>query len=183
MSAVLPRVWGFQLSGRYIGQSGRPFSAVINGDVNGDDVTNNDLAFIFDPADPSTPSAIAAGMRTVLDNPDNYFRDYLQANLGQIASRNGGRNPWNDKIDIRISRDFGLLRGHRAELIADIYNFANLLNSDWGATLQTGNQALLTVRGFDPNAQRYIYQVNENFGTIREGGAPYQIQLGVRYWF
>lgn len=183
VSAVLPRVWGFQLSGRYIGQSGRPFSAVMGGDVNGDDITNNDLAFIFDPADPSTPAAVAQGMQAVLDNPDNYFRDYLQANLGQIASRNGGRNPWNDKIDIRIARDFGLLRGHRAELIADIYNFANLLNSDWGATLQTGNQALLTVRGFDPDTQRYTYQVNENFGTIREGGDPYQIQLGVRYWF
>jgi len=76
-----------------------------------------------------------------------------------------------------------MLQGHRAEFIADVYNFANLLNSDWGATYQTGNRALLTVRGFDPDALRYIYQVNENFGVIQPGGAPYQIQLGVRYWF
>jgi len=75
LSAVLPRVWGFQLSGLYIGQTGRPISGVISGGVNGDDIANNDLAFVFDPDDPATPPAIAQGMRRVLENPDNRFRD------------------------------------------------------------------------------------------------------------
>ncbi len=90
IAGSLPPVVGFVLSLRYVGISGRPISAVINGDINGDEVNGNDLAFIFDPDDPSTPGDVAAGMRTVLDNPDNVAREYLQKNLGQIASRNGG---------------------------------------------------------------------------------------------
>ncbi len=185
VSAISPSMWGFRFSGRYVGQSGRPISAVIAGDVNGDDIANNDLAFVFDPDSPSTPENLREGMRRVLDNPDNRFRSYLQSNLGQIADRNGGRNPWFGQIDVRVSRDFGVPRtpGHRVEVVADIYNFANLLNSDWGGRYDVGNQTLLTVRGFDPEAQRFTYQVNENFGVIRTGGDPYRIQIGGRYWF
>ena len=50
----------------------------MNGDINGDEATSNDLAFVFDPANPSTPAAIAASMRKVLDNPRNVARDYLR---------------------------------------------------------------------------------------------------------
>jgi len=185
MSAIGPEFWGFRFSARYVGQTGRPISAVINGDVNGDDIANNDLAFVFDPNSPETPEALRAGMRKVLDNPDNRFRSYLLDNLGQIASRNGGRNPWYGQVDVRASRVFNIPRtpSHRIEFAADIYNFANLLNSEWGGQFDVGNQTLLTVRSFDRATQRFNYQVNENFGVIRKGGDPYRIQLGGRYWF
>ena len=80
------------------------------------------------------------------------------------------------------------------EIGLDIFNFANLLNSGWGAEYQLpigiSNQnpvvqrvPLLNVTGFDQATRRYTYSVNENFGVLTKGGTPYQIQLSARYAF
>ena len=194
VAGVLPPVLGFRLSGRYVGSTGRPFTAVVNGDLNGDESNGNDLAFVFDPDDPATPADVAASMRKVLANPDNVARDYLRANLGRVATRNGATVPWVGRMDVRLARAVPTVRGQRVELSADVFNFANLLNRRWGAQrlLPVGiseqnpvNQRvpLLNVVGFDQTTQRYRYTVNENFGVLTRGGDPYQIQLGARYAF
>jgi len=180
----LPSLLGIRVSGSYVAQSGTPFSLVANQDINGDGSANNDLAFVFDPADPSTPPAIAEAMQRVLDNPENLARDYIRANLGQIAERNGGRAPWSGRLDIRATRGFPTFGGHRAEITADVFNFLNLLNSEWGGRKNLGvRQTLLQVESFDPATQRFNYAVNENVGVTRTTGNPYQIQLSVRYLF
>ena len=180
----LPEAWGFRLSARYEGQSGTPFSLMMGSDITGDGQGNNNLAFAFDPADPATPADVAAAMERVLANPDNLAADYIRASLGQIAARNGGRNPWMNRLDVRASRFFDTVRGQRAEVVVDVFNFANLLNSDWGATRNLGSrQTLLNVTGFDEARQDYIYSVNENVGTTGLSGRPWEIQLGFRYHF
>jgi len=190
----LPPLAGFVLSVRYVGTSGRPFSAVVNGDINGDEVSGNDLAFIFDPDDPATPADVAEGMRAVLGNPDNVAHDYLQKNLGQIASRNGATAPWNSRVDLRLAKAFHLYKAQSIEFTVDVFNFLNLLNSDWGglyllpAGISTQNPVLqriplLNVVGFDQGTQRYRYAVNRNFGVPQKQGDPYTIQTGARYVF
>jgi len=194
IAGSLPPVVGFVLSVRYVGISGRPFSAVINGDINGDEVNGNDLAFVFNPDDPNTPADIAAGMRTVLNNPDNVARDYLKANLGQIASRNGASAPWNSRVDLRLAKAFRIYKAQAIEFTIDVFNFMNLLNSDWGGQyllplgISTQNPVLqriplLNVVGFDQATQRYRYTVNQNFGVVQKQGDPYTIQIGARYMF
>ena len=125
---ILPSVWGFRLSGSYVGISGRPYSLIVNGDVNGDGTSNNDLAFVFDPNDPSTPADIAAAMKRVLANPANRARDYITQNLGRIASRNGGWSPLRAQTDLRLARDLTLTNRQAVELTLDVFNVANLLN-------------------------------------------------------
>lgn len=191
---TLPALAGFRVSGRYVGSTGRPFSLVVNGDINGDDYNGNDLAFLFDPDDPSTPPDVAASMRRVLANPDNAAADYIRRNLGSIAGRNAVFAPWVWRLDARVSRPVRTLGRQRAELVVDVYNLANLLNADWGGQylLPGGISAsnavqqrltLLNVTGFDPATRRYRYSVNENVGVLRKQGDPYQIQLGLRYAF
>ncbi|TVP43259.1 MAG: TonB-dependent receptor [Gemmatimonadales bacterium] len=180
----LPEYWGFRLSARYEGQSGTPFSLMTGSDITGDGQGNNNLAFVFDPADPNTPAEVAAAMERVLANPDNLAADYIRASLGQIAPRNGGRNLWGNRLDVRASRFFPTVAGHRAEVVVDVFNFANLLNSDWGANRNLGSrQTLLNITGFDQERQDYVYSVNENVGTTGLSGRPWEIQLGVRYHF
>lgn len=181
----LPKVWGFRLSGRYIARSGTPVALMVNRDLNGDFIAGNDLAFVFDPDDPATPPDIAASMRKVLDNPDNLLRDYIRDNLGRIAERNGGRAPWRHNIDVRLTREFQLRQGQRTELLVDVFNFANLLNDEWGGYRNIGNkQNLLIVDGFDHETQRFIYSVNENIGVVEQkSGDGYRIQVGLRHSF
>lgn len=180
----LPETWGFRFSARYEGQSGTPFSLMVGSDINGDGQGNNDLAFVPDPNDPATPSAIAEAMRRVLANPNNLARDYIAANLGRVAPRNGGYNPWTHRLDVRASRFFNTVRGQRVEIVADIFNLPSLLNRNWGGQRSLGTrQTLLNVTGFDRQRQQYIYTVNENVGVTQLSGNPYQIQLGARYHF
>ena len=181
----LPAIWGFRASARYVGASGRPFSLVVSRDVNGDATPNpNDLAFIFDPNDPNTPAAVASGLRTLIDNPNSVISEYLRKNAGRIAERNALYNPFQQRLDVRVSKTIGTVRGQAAELTIDIFNFANLLNNDWGS-VQTlgGSQSLLNVTGFDQATRRYRYTVNQNAGVLRKTGDPYQIQAGLSYKF
>lgn len=194
VAGSFPPLYGFVFTVRYVGASGRPFSAVVNGDINGDESNGNDLAFIFDPDNPSTPANIAASMRKVLDNPDNVAREYLQENLGQIASRNGARAPWSSRLDVRLARAFHIHGPQALEVSVDVFNFLNLLNNDWGGQyllpvgISTQNPVLqriplLNVVGFDQATQEYRYTVNENFGVLQKQGDPFVIQLGARYIF
>jgi len=189
--ADVPVRWGITLGARYVGASGRPFSLTVNGDINGDDYSGNDLAFVFDPDDPSTPPDIAAAMRRLLDNKNSVARDYIRHNLGRIADRNAGSAPWTNRVDVRAAKRFSLGR-QGVDLVVDVYNFANLLNSKWGGQFllpqgisasnpTTQQLQLLNVVGFDQAKKRYRYTVNENVGVLRKQGNPYQIQLGVRY--
>ena len=71
-----------------------------------------------------------------------------------------------------------------AELTIDIFDFANLLNKNWGSVQNLGgSQALLNVTGFDQATRRYRYTVNQNAGVLRKTGDPYQIQAGLSYEF
>lgn len=194
IAGTLPVFLGVTVGVKYVGASGRPISAIVNGDINGDESTSNDLAFVFDPDDPSTSTTVAAAMHRVLDNPRNVARDYLRKNVGRIASRNGAFAPWTERIDLRATRDINTVRGQRLTVGLDIFNVANLLNSNWGAEYQLpvgiSNQnpvvqrlPLLNVTGFNQTTKQYIYTVNENFGVLQRAGNPYQIQLSLRYGF
>ncbi len=185
---------GVTISARYLGTSGRPFSLVVDGDINGDEANGNDRAFLFDPDDPRTPADVAASMRRVLGNPANVARRYIAAHLGEVAGRNTLTAPWSNRIDVRLARPVAVRRAgivRHVEVLVDVFNLGHLLNRRWGAQslLPVGISAqnpvvnrvpLLRVVGFDPAAQRYRYTVNESAGVLTRGGDPYQVQVGVR---
>lgn len=182
--ASLPPIKGFVLSGSYVGITGAPITLKVNRDINGNGSSGDDLAFIFDPNDPSTPENIREGMINVLNNPDNLLRDYIANNLGTRANRNGAFNPFYGVINLRLMKAVSIVKNHKLELSADVFNFANLLNNEWGASsLLGGNQTLLNVTGFNQTSQQFDYRVNENIGRGLANGTPYQLQIGARYVF
>ncbi|WP_233636073.1 TonB-dependent receptor [Hymenobacter setariae] len=182
-----PSFKGFVLSGRFTGIGGTRYSLTVDSDINGDFVggpgTDNDLAFVFDPSNPNTPAAVATAMQKVLANPDNRAVDYIRSSLGTIAARNGGVNPFSGTFDVRLQKTFKTFKNQGFTLSVDAFNFANLLNKNWGVNYNLSQQNLLTATGFDQTTRRYTYRVNENVGTTNQNGTPYQIQLGARYSF
>jgi len=188
MYGATPSWKGFVLSGKFSGMNGTRYSLVVNGDLNGDFLggtgsTNNDLAYVFDPADVKTPTAMATAMQQVLNNPSNRASAYIREYAGIIADRNGGINPFFGTVDLRLAKAVRLYKTQALVLSVDVFNFANLLNKGWGGNYNLGNQNLLNITGFDQAKKQYIYSVNQNVGVINRGGTPYQIQLGVRYTF
>jgi len=176
----LPELYGFVLSGSYVGISGSPINVIVNRDIMGTSTSRDELAYIFDPNDASTPANIAEGMTTVLNNSENQYADYLRDNLGSRASRNSLRDTFTGIINLRLSREISL-PGFNAEILLDAFNVGNMINNEWGFTSRFGSrQTLLNVTGFDQDTQQYEYSVNENFGVKRLNGTPYQLQLGIR---
>lgn len=182
-----PSVKGFVFSGRFTGIGGTRYSLLVDADINGDFVggpgSDNDLAFVFDPNNPTTPTSLKASIEKILNNPDNRAKDYIRSSLGKIADRNGGSNPFSGIFDVRLAKTFKTYKKQALTLSVDVFNFANLLNKDWGVNYNLGNQSLLFVTGFNQATQNYNYRVNENVGVVRQNGTPYQIQLGGRYSF
>jgi hypothetical protein len=181
----LPSFYGVNVGVRYSGLGGTRYSLRVNGNVNGDFVSSNDLAFVFDPADPNTSAAIAEGIENVLNNENNLARDCIREQLGTIAMRNGCENDFFGTWDLRVSRKFNFSSQSSTgiELSLDVFNVANLIDREKGTTKNLGDQNLLTIRGFDPVTEQYIYAVNQNVGVINPGGTPWQFQVSARVFF
>ncbi|MFC3561766.1 TonB-dependent receptor [Pedobacter jamesrossensis] len=181
---TLPTFYGITVGVRYSGIGGTRYSLLAGGNINGDFVATNDLAFVFDRNNPSVPQAIRTGLQTLLDNPDasQSLKDYIIKYSGQIAERNGGINKFFGIVDLRLAKKFKIYKTHNIEVSGDIFNLGNLLNKKWGVNETLGTQALYAVTGFDNTAKAYSYRVN-NTGIVNPSGNPYQFQIGLRYGF
>jgi len=156
--------------------SGLPFTPTVSGDVNGDGLFN-DRAFIFHPTG-GADSAVANGMTRLLDRTPGSIRACLTRQLGRVAARNSCRGPWSPSLDAHveiIAR--GDVDSRRLLVAVTASNLTAGLDyllhgagglRGWGQyPLVDGT--LLQVRGFDPAARAFRYEVNPNFGRRPAG--------------
>ncbi|GAO45165.1 TonB-dependent receptor [Flavihumibacter petaseus] len=180
-----PTFWGVSIGLRFSGIGGTRYSMVVNGNVNGDFVASNDLAYVYDPNDAATPQYLKDGINAILDNPnvEKSAKEYIRKSFGKIAERNGGVNPFYGVFDLRLSKKFRTFKRQYIEVSGELFNVANMLKRDWGVNHNLGATTLYTIKGFDPAVNQYKYSVNTNAGVSSLSGNPYQLQLGVRYGF
>ncbi|MFL5746021.1 MAG: carboxypeptidase regulatory-like domain-containing protein [Niastella sp.] len=181
---TLPTFYGVSVGVRYSGIGGTRYS-LASGNVNGDFVATNDLAYIYDINDSKVAEKYRTGISAILDNPDasESYKKYIRKSMGQVAERNGGINRFNGVWDVRVAKKFNLWKKQYVELSGDIFNVENLLNKNWGASRNLGKQSIYQTQGFDNVSQNYDYKVQTNTGVITKGGNPWQIQIGIRYGF
>lgn len=192
-----------QVSLIYKGESGKTYMYVYDGDVNGDGFAGlysssrtNDLIYV-----PSNSSELA--FRSADD--ERLFNELvaldscLQDARGTIMERNSCRAPFEHFLDLRIVQGVSTPQG-TFDIVLDVFNVLNLLNSDWGihkGPVFETNQ-LLRTRGRendDPNGRILFtydgFRATDSSGTQRavlpyslfSSDSRYQIQLGVRYRF
>jgi hypothetical protein len=182
---TLPSFYGVSIGVRYSGIGGTRYSMVVGGNVSGyyRTTANNNLAFIPDLNDTSNPMVV--DIMKILNNPDaaDSYKTYIRNSSGKIAERSGGINGFFGTWDIRAAKKFKVYNKHAMELSADIFNFTNLLNKDWGTRKVLGNQTIVTPNSFDQDKKEFGYNVNANSGVITPSGTPWQIQVGLRYSF
>jgi outer membrane receptor protein involved in Fe transport len=182
---TLPTFYGVSVGVRYSGIGGTRYSLAVNGNVNGDFVTSNDLAYIFDVNDTKVAEKYRTGIANILNNPNvsRSVKKYIEKSNSGIAERNGGINRFNGVWDVRVAKKFSIWKKQYIELSGDVFNVENLINKTWGASKNLGKQNIYTLKTFDKDAKAYGYDVNPNTGLITPGGNPWQIQIGVRYGF
>ena len=184
--------WGnVSLQSRF--QSGARYTPSASGDINGDGYSN-DRAFVFNPSATTTDSATAAGMAQLLRSAPSHARSCLERQLGVVAGRNSCVGPWSmTQLNMSISPDayrFGfrnrgtftlLLTNIGAGLDQALHGSSKL--HGWGQSAFP-DPRLLTVRGFDPMANRFTYTVNPLFGNTAQFRntfrSPFMLTLDVR---
>jgi hypothetical protein len=186
----------------YEGSPNYATSYYVQGDVNNDGITYNDLMFV--PANSSQIKlANATGdtrTQTELWNQLDAFianNPYLFSRRGQFAERNAYVLPWTHKVDLNFTQDVRFTVGknkHTLRFTADIYNFTNLLNKDWGVYYVPTTTTPLVFSKIDTDGKTPVYTfpymdaVNKipytrAYKPSPSLGSRYQIQLGVRYLF
>ena len=186
----------------YEGSPNYATSYTVQGDVNGDGQTSNDLMFV--PANSSQIKLINASgdtrSQTELWNQLDAFisnNPYLFSRRGQFAERNAYILPWTHKLDLNFTQDVRFTVGknkHTLRFTADIYNFTNLLNKDWGVYYVPTTTTPLVFQKIDTDGKTPVYTfpymdaVNKipytrAYKPSPSLGSRYQIQLGVRYLF
>ena len=209
-TANLP--YGLAVSLVYVGQSGLPYTYVVNGDANGDGVGNLVAPFdrqqsdpVYVPRGPADISLVrdstTSGSNTVLvADPaaagalQRFIsqQDCLNTARGEILPRNRCRNPWQNLLNARVAKDIGLTGAHTVSLTLDVFNVLRLLSSNWGLVRQTGtfagagteNVPLLKLRGQDAVLGRNLYQLTlPARDAINVDASRWRLQFGVRYGF
>lgn len=180
-----PSFWGISVGLRFTGIGGTRYSLAVSGNMNGDFVSSNDLAYVYDPNDVNTPDYLREGIQAILDNPEaeQSVKDYIRKSFGKVAERNGGVNGFYGTFDLRLDKTFKIYKTHAIEASVDIFNLLNLLNKDWGVDHSLGKQNIYSIKSFDPVQKQYVYNVNYNTGISSLSGNPWQIQIGLRYKF
>jgi hypothetical protein len=164
-------LFSLALTGR--ASSGLPFTPVVAGDVNGDGLSN-DRAFIFSPT--SSDPTIASGMSQLLSSASSRVKKCLTSQTGTIAGRNSCDGPWTATAAATLTLNPEKLGwDNRTTLSLNISNpFAGVDELVHGASHMQGwgqpatpDPTLLRVRGYDPVANAFEYDVNQRFGDTR----------------
>lgn len=199
----------------YIVEQARPFTYSYGGDLNGDRVNNNDLLFVPMKASdlrfvPITQTLITGGPSLVLytaaqqEEAYDKFIDqdpYLSGRRGQYVERNSNVLPMLHRLDLSVTQDFYLkIAGKRNsfQFRADILNFTNFINRDWGVSQRATNPNILSVSQAPNSGNNFIpgYQMalqTDNLGkrfltrdTIQNNASVFdvwQAQFTLRYTF
>ena len=190
------------------GANGGTGSYAYSGDVNNDGLNTNDLIYV--PTNASEILLVSApGVATDTRTPaiiwaqlDAYINQdaYLSKRRGQYAERNGLLLPFYRKLDLNFTQDFFVsVKGKRntLRLTADILNFGNLINPNWGIFKIPNRAAVLNLVRIEttgPNQGMPVYSfpylnatnqipLTSTFQNSTAQGSRYQVQFGVRYIF
>ena len=162
-------------------RSGSPYTPMVASDINGDGYAN-DRAYI--PAASNDP--LSNSVTSLLSSATPEARRCLERQLGSLAARNSCQGPWYSTASMSIAfNPIKVRMPRRATLSFQLSNplgAADLLmhgSSDlrgWGQPTIPDAQ-LLYVRGFDQQNKRYIYEVNQRFGSTNQAFGAFRVPV------
>lgn len=155
----------------YIGEQANPFSYTYGGDLNGDRINGNDLLFVplkgsdlrFNPITQNVGGSTLV-LYTEADQQvafDKYIEQdsYLSGRRGQYVERNSNVLPMLHRIDLSITQDFYInIKGKRNsfQFRADILNFTNFINRDWGISQRATAPNILSVASAPSSSNNFV---------------------------
>jgi hypothetical protein len=159
-------------------------------------VTGTNSRFL--PYIPNVSSATADPRVTYAPNFDFIgFQNFIQNSelnefQGQIAPKNIAETPWVHKLDLSVRQEVPLPFGGKMELLADVENVLNLIDSDLGTIRQVGfpySAPIVNVTCSNAACTNYVYanRTGTTFTAPVEAtqinGSLWGVRFGVRVKF
>jgi hypothetical protein len=118
----------------------------------------------------------------------------LKKYAGQIAPRNAFNSPWFTRLDLHLEQEIPtFIGGSKISVFADISNFTNLINKNWGQQLRASfpyNKVVTTVTCVAAGANscaQYKYTAYNPNSTVQDSlitlPSLYTIRIGARVTF
>lgn len=197
----------------YTGRSGRHFSYVF-GSGNQNVIDGNPGPFgghlfadygsegdtpgtqlFYVPTGPSDP--LVTGDPTFLGHLDEFISstDCLNAYRGTAVTRNNCQTSWVNVLSLRLMQEITFAGDFKLDLMLDIENFGNLLNSDWGRVdsypapsnvapaivdIVGGQYVLTPFASYDSSVGAASIVPRPQIAALP---SVYRVQLGVRFRF
>jgi hypothetical protein len=187
--------WDTTIGAVYEGAAGHPYSVLYNGDANNDGQFSNDLIYVPTGINDPIGAKFRAPAGSGQTNAQNFAaynayidnNEFLSKYRGSIAPRNGGRDPWINRLDLSFRQRIPV-KWVWAEFTADILNFTNMLDSNWGqikrySTFGTPQPVTLSSAGATGT---YTYTGVGSKATVQSENdldSRWKIQLGIRISF
>ncbi len=139
-----------------------------------------------DPRVVYAPGFDFAGFQNFIQNSE------LNKYQGQIAPKNIGKAPRYNKLDLSVRQEVPFVFGGKIELLADIENVLNLLDSDWGTIKQVAFPyygTLANVTCGNAACSNYVYanRAGSTFvppaQAVNFNGSLWGIRFGARVKF
>ena len=192
-SANLP--FGLQASAVYTARAGTPYAYVTTNDVNGDGISTNDLFYV--PRDINDISIAGTNQAADWDRLNTFIvgEKCLQEQRGQIMHRTTCRNPWQKFLDVRFTKVIPTMSGQNLQVTADVFNFLNLLNKNWGINRETQSfQQVTFLTGASYNTKGTATQADDEWNytipatlpavrRVNVGNSRWRMQFGAKYIF
>jgi hypothetical protein len=192
-SANIP--FGIQASVIFTARAGTPYAYVYTNDANGDGNASNDLFYVpLNRADINIAGS-AASADSAFNRLDAYINQEpcLNEQRGKIMERGSCRNPWSKFVDLRMAKIIPTMSGQSLQITADVFNFLNLLDRDWGLERSTsGFENLsagwltMSTTAYDVANDRGVYTVPAALPArkrVQVGSSRWRIQVGGKYIF
>jgi hypothetical protein len=180
------------IAAQWIQETGHPYSFTFYGDADGSGLANRSLFYV--PTGPNDPKVTWASAT----EEANFFQ--FLANTPDLARWAGGtppRNsafaPWEKTLNLHVEQEIPVANTSvRLKVFADCFNFANLLDRDWGITQVFDFPYSRSIAGaaYNPagngGAGQYIYTFNSatlGSSTIYSDMSRWNVQIGVKLEF
>jgi hypothetical protein len=125
------------------------------------------------------------------------FQEFIQNSelaefQGQIAPKNIAKTPWVHKLDLSFRQEVPFVFGGKIQLLADVENVLNLIDSDWGTVRQVGfpyTAPVVNVTCSNAACDQFVY-ANRSGTTFTApveatniNGSLWGVRFGVRVAF
>ncbi|HVS13435.1 MAG TPA: TonB-dependent receptor [Thermoanaerobaculia bacterium] len=190
----------------YAGRSGRHFSYVFGSGGSptfggtfladfGSEGDNPGSQLFYVPSGPNDP--IVTGDAAFLADLDRFISSdkCLSSQRGTIAQRHSCSAPWVSLFNLRLQQQIQAWRDTSFDVILDVENFGNLINSDWGRieTYEEPSNVAPAIVSISADGTRYVLTPNASYQGTPDTIVPalsiarlpsvYRIQLGLRFRF